>query len=142
MAKRMRHYEMWRFFEHVLKTAEVAEQGHIAAIELSSGLIVKGATAEGLLVIGTFERSLTGDGTEKARVRLFKEIELHRFVNDAAANDVQLGDIGNVCYLKDSQTVSMLATGRSVAGRVWWVSSAGVLIEPAISMGIQGEPGA
>lgn len=146
MAKRMVRFETWRTFEHTLKTAEEAEQGHVAAIELSSGLIVVGAEDLGLLPIGLFERDLVGDGTEKARVRLFKELELYRFVNDANPNDVGLGDIGNVCYLKDSQTVSMSdgSGARSVAGRVWWVTSAGVLIEPAVSMGIQGiqgEPG-
>lgn len=136
MTKRMVKPQRWTAFEHTLKTASVAEYGHVAAIELSSGLVVPGATATGLFPIGTFAENATGDGTIKARVKLFEEITLYPFVNDAGPHDVALDDIGNVCYLKDSQTVSTLATGRSKAGRVWWVSSAGVLVQMATNIQI------
>jgi hypothetical protein len=84
---------------------------------------------------------MTGDGVKKARVRLFKEVEIHMFDNDSAPNAVALSDFLSPCWLKDSKSVSTLATSRSLAGRVWDVTTEGVLIEPAVSIGLQGPQG-
>lgn len=139
---RMTREERWGYLERALADGEVAEKGHVACIDLSDGSLVAAQDGSAtLLPIGYFEESFTGNGTRKMRVRLFRELILHRFANAANPNDVGDGDVGNVCYFADSQTVSMDDTNRSVAGRVWGVTSAGVLIEPAINMGLQGPQG-
>lgn len=143
MAPRMANHQVWRNYERALKNAEVAEQGKLACIELASGLLVADVEATGLLPIGRFIRGLTGDGAAKAQVRLFREIEVYPFINDDNPNHVALSDIGNVCFIKDGQTVSMSdASGtRSVAGRIWWVEGNTVFIEPAMAMGLTGPEG-
>lgn len=133
MAERMTREERWSYIERVLVNAQVAEKGKIACIQLSSGNIVAASAAAGLLPIGYFDQTLTGNGTSKVRVKLFKEVILHRFASVAGADDVLDTDTGNTCYLQDGETVTMNATGRSIAGRVWGVTSAGVLVEPAIN---------
>lgn len=141
--ERTTRVEVWRFVEHVLADGEKAEKGHMACVDLTSGELVVGQDASTSLVpIGTFARSLTGDGVAKARVRLFKDVELHRFDNDGSPNALDpVDDFLSPCYIKDSKTVSALGTDRSVAGRVWAVTTAGVLIEPAISIGLTGPQG-
>lgn len=145
--ERMWRTEVWAYLERVLQNTEVAEKGHIAAVDLATGELVAGQSGVDLIPIGYFEQSFTGNGTRKIRVRLFKDVILHRFDNDGSPNAVADADFLQPCYLKDSKTVSALGTSRSVAGRVWAVTSAGVLIEPAISIGLpgpqgeQGEPG-
>ncbi|HSC88277.1 MAG TPA: hypothetical protein VLC09_13435 [Polyangiaceae bacterium] len=133
--------EAWSYVEKVLQNTEVAEKGHCACVDLTTGEIVAGQSAEDLIPLGTFDQNLTGNGTKKVRVRLFKEVILHRFDNDGSPNALAESDFLKPCYLKDTKTVSALATNRSVAGRVWAVTSAGVLIEPAISIGVQGPQG-
>lgn len=140
MVQRMTRREAWSYFEHVLATAEVAEKGHIACIDLSSGEIVAGQEGTGLLPIGYFEETKTGNGTSTVRVRLFREIWVDRFVNDGDA-PVTAAHIGSACYLVDSETVSSDDTGRSIAGRVWGVSSEGVLVQMALDIGLQGPQG-
>lgn len=134
MAERMTRQENWGYLERTLRTGEVAEQGHVCAFDLNdAGLLVAMKVDTGLLAIGYFAESMTGDGTKKCRVRLFKELILQRF-NNAVSNPVTDADVGKMAYFTDTQTVSISGTGRSVAGRVWKVSAAGVLIEPTINV--------
>lgn len=130
MAARQTRVEAWEYISHIiLKTANVAYKGQVAAIELSTGLIVPMASATGLLPIGYFDEDLTGDGVLTVRIHLFAEIRVHRFTN-AVSGPVAASDVGNLCYFSAVDTVSMTATSRSVAGRVWRVTTAGVLINP------------
>lgn len=131
MAQRTTRIETFLYVDLPLKSAVVAEQGNIACIDTADGALVGVSTATTLIPIGVFDEGMnfTGNGTTKARVKLFKEIRAARFLNDTgtavtAAQRLQL------CYLKDGATVSGDSTGRSVAGRVWDVSSTlGVLVE-------------
>ena len=129
MAERTTRNEAWGYFEHPLTAAQVAEKGKLACIDTASGLLAIGAVATTLRPIGYFEESVTGDGTTKVRVRLFDEIRVHWFDNDGATA-VVAADVGGLCYILDDTTVSGDGTGRSVAGRVWAVSSQhGVAVE-------------
>lgn len=141
MAERSRRREAWSYFEHVLANAEDAEKGHIACIDTASGELVAGQSGTGLLPIGYFEETLTGDGVKAVRVQLFREIWLDRFDNASAPDAVGASDVGSVCYLADSTTVTTDASGNSVAGRVWKVSAEGVLVQMALDMGIEGAEG-
>lgn len=141
MAERMTRREAWSYFEHTLANTEVAEKGNVACIDTASGEIVAGQTGDGLLPIGYFDETRTGNGTAKVRVRLFREIWVDRFANAGAPNAVAASDIGSFCYLAGPATVTMAASGNSIAGRVWGVSSAGVLVQMAIDVGPQGPQG-
>lgn len=119
----------------ILKTGVTVYDGGMACVELSSGLLVKGAAATGLKHIGYFTEvptaGLLGDGTKTVAVRLLREITARWFANDGAAA-VTLASFGNDCFILDDQTVSADddTDSRSVAGTVWDVSaSKGVLVE-------------
>ncbi len=130
MAERMTRREAWSYIERILANGAVAEKGHIACVELATGELTPGATDTTLRPIGVFEQSMTGDGVKKVRVRLFREVWLDRFDNSGTDAIVD-ADFGELCYIQDSKTVAKTSgtNTRSVAGRIWAVTSAGVLVE-------------
>lgn len=132
MAERGKLIETWAYLERALKSAAVAEKGKIACIDTADGALVPVSAAGTLVPIGYFSQSMTGDGTTTCRVELFRELRLHRFLNDAttAVTDAQLMQL---CYAKDGQTVSGDGTSRSVAGRVWAANASTVLVEMGVS---------
>lgn len=141
MAQRAKRIEAWSYFEHTLASGEEAERGHLACIDTSSGELVVGQTGEGLIPIGYFDRDLTGDGAAKARVQLFSEKMIHRWANDSGAGEVDSADVGSSCFIKDSETVTITATGASPAGRVWAANASYVWVEMASDIGPQGPQG-
>lgn len=130
MAERTVKQQTWSYFERALKSAAVAVKGEIACIDTADGALVPVSTAATLVPIGYFLDSFTGDGTVKARVQLFREVLLDRFSNDTGTA-VTAAQCQQLCYLKDGKTVSGDSTSRSVAGKVWHVSTspAFVLVE-------------
>lgn len=122
--------EQGGYWAFPLASAEVAEKGKIACIDTANGgVIVIGKTATGLIPIGIFQESFTGDGTKKIQIKLHREIQATWWDNDSAPNALAVADRGALCYIKDAVTVSKLSTGRSVAGMVLDVDSAqGVLV--------------
>lgn len=129
MTERMVIEANWGYIPMVLKSASVAEKGHMACFDTTqSGKVVPGATSETLIPLGIFQESLTGDGVKKVHIKLFDEIKPHYWDNDGTS-PVAADDIATFCYIKDSHTVSMDDTGRSVAGLVLAVhSTKGVLV--------------
>ena len=91
----------------------------------------RGQVGTGLRPIGYFDESKTGNGTLTVRVQLFREIWVDRFANGTSTDAVAASDIGNLCYVLDSQTVSIDSDtdSRSVAGRIWGLQNGGVLVE-------------
>ena len=141
MAERLIHSKTISRVERSLANAEVAEKGHVACINLDDGSLVAGAVDDNYLPIGWFEESLTGDGTTSIGVKLFNEIECAVLIN-SGTGPVDDGDVGALCFLHSSFEVSMTATGKSIAGRVWGVKGSGagaqVYVEMAPSLGLQG----
>lgn len=138
MAERATRESDWGYYEGVLANAEVAVKGELACIDTATGNIVAGQTSTTLLPIGFFTASLTGDGTTKTQIRLFREMRLYWWDNDPGGTPVVAANVGSECYIKDSKSVSGSSAGstRSKAGRVWAVSSTnGVLVEggPAVT---------
>jgi hypothetical protein len=119
----------WGYYAPVLANAEVAEKGKLACFDTgNSGVLCNARTAAGLISIGIFAESMTGDGVKRCQVKLHKEIQLTWWDNDGTA-PVALTDRGKLCYLKNNTTVSLDGTGRSVAGLIMDVQSAkGVLV--------------
>ena len=135
MTERMVIEANWGYHQFVLTDTKVAEKGHMACLDLSTGEVVPGEAQTDLLPIGWFHESLTGDGVKQVNVRLFNEIKAGWWDNDSNPNDVAASDVGNTCYIKDSHTVSMDATGRSAAGRILAVSSTkGVLVQAGLAV--------
>lgn len=141
MAERLINSKVIDRIERALKLAEVAEKGNVAAIDLADGALVAGKVAATLLPIGWFEESLTGDGTTKIGVKLFAPIECAILIN-SSTGPVDDGDVGALCFLHSAFEVSMTATGKSIAGRVWEIKGTGggakVAVEMAPAVGLQG----
>ncbi len=127
----------WGYKPFVLKSGEVAEKGKLACLDTTqSGKVVVGATSTTLIPIGIFAESRTGDGTLTISVKMFREIQLVWWKNDAA-HLLAASDIGKWAYIKDGETMTALGTGGSVGGIVLDVSAAkGVLVfsDPALMM--------
>jgi hypothetical protein len=130
MAERTKRQEIWGYIERALKNAAVAVAGEIACIDTADGALVPVSAAATLVPIGYFLSSATGDGTAIMRVKLFNDVHLERFLNDTGTA-VTAAQNQQLCYLKDGRTVSGDSTSRSVAGKVWHVSTspAYVLVE-------------
>lgn len=129
MTERMITEAHWGYYAFVLANGEVAEKGKLAAIDTAnSGVIIVAKTATGLIPIGIFLESLTGDGVKKVQIKLHREIQATWWANDGT-NPVAAADRGKLCYIKDAETVSILSTGRSIAGMVLDVhATKGVLV--------------
>ena len=122
MERMTRHTDL-DHFEHTLTNGVTAEKGKTACIDTTTGLITNAGTSATLIAIGQYTENLEGDGSQKVRVRLFKPIRVHWFENDDGGTPVVAADLLQDCYLLDAETVTGDATGASVAGKVWFVSS-------------------
>jgi hypothetical protein len=112
-----------------LTAAAIVEKGKLACIDTATGLLVNGAASPTLVPIGYWDEDATGDGTTPVRVRLFQGVWIHWFDNDGTT-PVVATDLLRACFIKDATTVSGDGAGRTVAGRVWAISSAdGVGVE-------------
>lgn len=132
MTERSQTSENWGYAAFVLTSAAAAVKGEVACIDTSTGKVTVGGTSTTLMPVGWFHESKTGDGSATVQVRLFREVVGAWWSNDSDPNAVDSGDIGSTCYIKDGSTVSASSASstRSVAGRVWAVSSTrGVLVE-------------
>jgi hypothetical protein len=66
-------------------------------------------------------------------VDLIDELRLHWVTNGTSSDAVQATDVGKHCYWLDDQTVSILPTGHTLAGRIWAVDATkGVLVQKSI----------
>jgi hypothetical protein len=123
----------WGYKPFVLKSGDLAEKGKMACLDLANlGKVVKARTATGLYPIGVFNETLTGDGVKEISVKLFREIQMIWWKNDATTA-VAAGDVLSYCYIKDDETVSGDDTGRSPAGIVMGLdTNKGVLVYSAL----------
>lgn len=129
MAQRMTKKTALKRVALVLTNLLVAEKGKLACIDTATGLVVLGTTATTLIPIGYFDEDKTGDGTVTVKIRLFQPVWVHWFENDGATA-VVAADLLGPCYILDDETVTGDATGASVAGRVWALSTVdGVAVE-------------
>lgn len=85
----------------------VDDAGYAAPARTATGLITKGVAVYGV------DNNPGANGALKCAV----ESGDFLFVNDGA-DPVLQANVGGLCYWTDDQTVSITATGKSVAGRV------------------------
>lgn len=105
-----------------LKAGAVCFQGAIAV--LTGGFAKPGVSGANLVTVGIFEEPATGgasDGDVKAKVKR----GTFKFKNAAGADAVLASHVGTNCYVMDDQTVTITATSRSVAGKVYALADDG-----------------
>jgi hypothetical protein len=125
MAERKKIEARWSRVEFILRTALVAEKGNIACIDSADGLAVPASVATTLTPIGYFEESMTGDGTKKVKIKLFREIDVQLLPNATSGTVVAAANrLANV-YLNADSSVTVTTTGRSIAGKAWDVVASG-----------------
>jgi len=118
----------WAFYDFVLKSGVLAERGTIAVIDTADGSVTKAGAATGLIPLGIFQQTVTGDGVLTVQVKMFYELVSYWYDNDTAGTPVTIAMRGQLAYLKDEHTVTAAATG-SVAGMILNVLAAkGVLV--------------
>jgi len=85
------------------------------------GKVVPGQAADTLLHIGTFAQDVDATAAEQlVNVDLGTEIEVRWWANSSVGT-IDEADLGALCYIEDDQTVTITATGASLAGRIWAV---------------------
>jgi hypothetical protein len=126
----MSSHEVWKYREFVLASGNKAYKNGIAAIDLSSGKVVPGQAGTDLFVFGKFAETVDATSADKVvTVNFDREVVVEWLANDTVSA-VASTDVGSLCYQKDDQTVTASASGNSIAGRVWAVSTAdGVAVE-------------
>lgn len=129
MAERMITEAFWGYHDFVLANAAVAVKGCLAVIDTGNAGIVKPpGVATGLVALGIFMESLTGDGVQTVQVKLHRELQASWWDNDTVA-PIAITDRGAKAYYKDDHTVTITAAAHSVAGMILDVSATkGVLV--------------
>lgn len=111
-----------RLFELPMAASTTIYQGALVALN-ASGLVVPFSTATGLKALGRAEETKTSASGQNPRIKVSGGVFL--YANDGG-DPVTAAARGAVCYGTDDQTVSITATGKSVAGIVEDVVSEGV----------------
>lgn len=113
-----------------------------AAFLTATGKVVPAQNAAAVLYIGLFDEDVDATAADApVGVDLLEEVTLLRFVNATAGDAIAATDVGKLCYFLDDQTVQITPTPR-LAGRVWEVSAAGVMVEklPVDVLGVAPAP--
>jgi hypothetical protein len=95
-----------------------------AIVVQTGGFARNGITAAGLTTVGIAEETATG-GAADGDVKIRTKRGTFKFVNAAGADAVLASHVGQDCYVLDDQTVTITATGRSVAGKVYQLDADG-----------------
>lgn len=93
----------------------------------ASGYAVPGSTATTLTALGRAEETVANAGSAGDKSVIVRRGKAFQFANDGGDAVVQ-ADMGKNCYITDDQTVSHTSTGKSVAGTVMGLDSAGVWV--------------
>lgn len=107
-----------------IKALATILQGCLVATDASGFLMNPSVKATGLSVKGVAAETKTGGASNGDVDALVRHSQvgganlMYRFLTTADANAVGKQHIGELCYLEDNQTVTMLATGSSVVGTV------------------------
>lgn len=111
-----------------VKGATTIYQGSIVALD-ASGYAIPGKKATDITAAGRAEETVVNSGVDgELVVKVSRGVFI--FENTATtANKVTAAHVLKPCYMEDDQTVTALATGASVAGRVIRVDDEGVAVE-------------
>ncbi|WP_322895183.1 MULTISPECIES: hypothetical protein [unclassified Yoonia] len=96
----------------------------------AAGFILAGETATGSVGVGRAEEHLDNTGGANGDLDITFRTGVFRFANSAAADEITIADIGEVCFIVDDQTVAATSgtDTRSPAGTVADVDALGVWV--------------
>lgn len=118
---------------HPVAADVLCHAGAIGAMN-AAGYVAPATEAAGLVALGVFHAFVDNTGGANGDAVVEIERGYFHFANSAAADEIALTDIGQVCYLVDDQTVALTSDdgGRSIAGIIDDVDEHGVwvLIDP------------
>lgn len=101
--------------------------GSLVALD-ATGYAVPGTTADTLIAAGRAEVFVDNTGGADGAVSVKVRRGVFKFDNDDT-DPVTAQDIKKDCYILDDETVTMLAVGTSVAGKVIGLDNGEVLVE-------------
>ena len=136
--KRPIREERWKHRLFTLASGKIAYQNAAAFLNRATGKVEPAALGTNFVFVGTFDEDVDASaGDLPVNVDLREEVVITYFANGtagdafaAASGNTRSLDFHKPAYALDDQTVSILATGKSLVGRVWDVDSAkGVGIE-------------
>lgn len=114
----------WKYKQFTLASGHIGYQGGAAVLDKTSGKVVPGALGTTFQYLGLFAETVDATaGDALINVNLIDEIALIWFANGTSSDAVAATNVGSDCYFLDDNTVSILATGKSVAGRVMAVDT-------------------
>lgn len=119
-----------RDFTFTLASGQTVWKGALIAIKLGTGTVVEATGASDELVIGVAMTDMNASAAAKQLAVEFPTPVVGIYF--ANGSSIAATNIGDLCYVADDQTVALtpIASGVSVAGRVWGVDSTrGVLVE-------------
>jgi len=94
-----------------------------ALLVQAAGYATPATTAVSLVVLGVAESRVDNAGGAAGDKTVEVLSGIFGFKNSAGADEVLASHIGSDCYIVDDQTVSIVATGKSIAGKVWDVDA-------------------
>lgn len=119
--------------EYPVLAGAVCHAGGLAVLD-GDGFAKPGVTAAGLVAVGRFEKSADNSGGASGAIRARVKKGVFRWANSAGADEVTIAHVGDNCYVVDDETVAIVATGRSIAGRVEQVDAQGVWVRTGSAM--------
>ena len=131
--ERMETTERWKFRQFTLTGAKGWKNG-AAALVLSGatkGKVVPASGAANQLVIGKFAETVDATAAATAvNIELPREIEIEWWVNGSGGDAIAAADVGQIAFIKDDNTVTILPNASSPMGRIWgFDSTKGVAVE-------------
>lgn len=114
-----------------LETNMVIHAGTLACVN-AAGNVVKGITSTALRCLGVFLAAMNSTGLAAGVLTAEPAIGVFGpFANSAAGDQITNADVGADCWIVDDSTVAKTngSASRSVAGKVWAVTSEGVFLD-------------
>jgi len=120
--------ERWTHRMFVLAAGQKAQKGSNLVGDPTTGRVRLAGPGTGRISVGVSDEEVDATAAEKSvSVDMGMEIEVRWLEQDGSIADA---NTFGTCYWADDQTVTLTATGNSVAGRIWQVDAArGVAVQ-------------
>lgn len=102
-------------FSYPMDGGSAVIKGAMVALDTSGNAVDVTATT-GLIICGVAEESVDNTAGANGALRCTVRAGVFKWDNATAGDAITAADIGNPCYATDNETVSDVATGRSIAG--------------------------
>ena len=113
-----------------LKSGTKAYKGGLACGVLGEGVVAPGTAVTGRVALGKFAKTVDATAAAKTVDVILQDEITATWLQPHTSGAPVSTDLFRVCYIQDDQTVTMTATARSQAGRIWGVDSVkGVLVQ-------------